>query len=166
VRLRTGPPPTVSESSGRPEKVLGIVGGTPSIILRDGPLAAGPQLMDVLDRFEAFHLPYLSTLPTSNMKKVRNALIDEVASIEKVEADLDRFIERRAQGAKSGKEWANAEEALLRASDRRRAEVKRQENAREWAAHYRALSYVHHDLAAANAAKADALAEGEGGTAA
>ncbi len=120
--------------------------------------------MDVLDRFEAFHLPYLSTLPTSNMKKVRNALIDEVASIEKVEADLDRFIERRAQGAKSGRDRANAEEALLRASDRQRAKVRREEIRREWVAHYRGLARAFHDLAAINAAKADALAEGEGGT--
>ncbi len=88
----------------------------------------------------------------------------DVARVEKVEAELNAYIERRAQGAKSGCDRANAEAVLLRASDRRRAEVKRQENAREWAAHYRALSYVHHDLAAANAAKADALAEGEGGT--
>ncbi len=87
-----------------------------------------------------------------------------MASIEKVEAELSAFIDRRAKGARSGRDRANAEEALLRASDRQRAEVKRQENAREWAAHYRALSYVHHDLAAINAAKADALAEGEGGT--
>ncbi len=94
-------------------------------------------------------------------------MIDEmVTKVEKAEAELNAYIERRAQGAKSGRDRANAEEALLRASDRQRAKVRREEIRREWVAHYRALSYVHHDLAAANAARADALMEGEGGTAA
>ncbi|MDP9458064.1 MAG: hypothetical protein M3Q60_20340 [Actinomycetota bacterium] len=49
-------------------------------------------------------------------------MIDDVATVEAVEADLDRFGARRAQEAKSGRDRANAEEALLRASDRQRAE--------------------------------------------
>jgi hypothetical protein len=36
-------------------------------------------------------------------------LIDEVASVEKIEAGLNELIERRARGAKTGRERANAE---------------------------------------------------------
>ncbi len=61
MMLRPGLSPTAAESSGRPEKVLGIVGETPpNIILRDGPLpplAPGPRGMGRLDRGRGLHLP-------------------------------------------------------------------------------------------------------------
>ncbi len=60
-------------------------------------------------------MPALSTLPTSKPEKERNALIDEVASIEKVEAELNGFIERRAKQ----NEKANAEEMVWKASVRK-----------------------------------------------
>ncbi len=67
------------------------------------------------DRGRAFHLPYLSTLPTNKMEKARNTLIDEVASIEKVEAELNGFIERRAKGNAA----ENAREMMWKASVRK-----------------------------------------------
>ncbi len=101
MALRPGPSPMSADPSGCSDKYYAYLErpAEESIILEDGlstPLAAGPRLMDVLDRFGAFHLPALSTLPTSNTKKARNALIDEVLRGEIVEGDLDRLIERRA----------------------------------------------------------------------
>ncbi len=60
-------------------------------------------------------MPYLSTLPTNKMEKARNTLIDEVASIEKVEAELNGFIERRAKGNAA----ENAREMMWKASVRK-----------------------------------------------
>ncbi len=48
-------------------------------------------------------------------------MIDEVANIEKVEADLDRFIERRAREAKDGHSRVNAEAAAERMAAESRA---------------------------------------------
>ncbi|PLS86103.1 MAG: hypothetical protein CYG60_09065, partial [Actinobacteria bacterium] len=78
---------------------------------------------------------------------------------EAIEADLDAFIERRARGAKSGRDRANDEEAYWRARDRRQARARRLENAREWVAHYGGLALYHHDLAARCAEKRDRVRE-------
>ncbi len=68
--LRPRPSPIPAEEYGRPDKVLDIVSGTQSsIILEDGPLAAGPRPMDVLDRCGAFRLPALSTQHTYKPEK-------------------------------------------------------------------------------------------------
>jgi hypothetical protein len=83
----------------------------------------------------------------------------DVGRIEAIEADLDAFIERRARGAKSGRDRANDEEAYWRARDRRQARARRLENAREWVAHYGGLALYHHDLAARCAEKRDRVRE-------
>ncbi len=75
-----------------------------------------PDLWTCWTGAEPFRLSYLSTLPTSKTEKERNALIDEVASIEKVEAELNGFIERRAKGS----EQANTAAALERLQEERR----------------------------------------------
>ncbi len=100
------------------------------------------------------------------------ALID-VASIQAAEASIDSFIEKRARGAKSGRDRANDEEAFWRARDERQTRARQLENAREWVAHFGGLALYHHDLAAANAEKRDEalalvreLEAGGGGTAA
>ncbi len=97
----------------------------------------------------------------------------DVGRIEKIEADLDSFIERRARDSKDGRSRANAEDEFWKARDRRQTRARRLENARKWAAHYGALSVYHHDLAAANSEKRDRARElvreleaGGGGTAA
>ncbi len=100
-------------------------------------------------------------------------MIDDATSLEAASTQIDSFIEKRARGAKSGRDRANDEEAYWRARDERQTRARRLENAREWAAHYGALSVYHHDLAAANSEKRDRARElvreleaGGGGTAA
>ncbi len=82
-------------------------------------------------------------------------MIDEVANFEKVEADLNRFIERRAQGAKNGRSRANEEEAFWRDKDARHSAAVRLVNARAWAAHFGGLALASHDAAARYAEKRD-----------
>nr|MDP9458478.1 hypothetical protein [Actinomycetota bacterium] len=82
-------------------------------------------------------------------------MLDEVASIEAAEASIDSFIEKRARGAKSGRERANDEEAYWRARDERQTRARQLENAREWASHFGGLAYAFHDAAAAAAEKRD-----------
>ncbi len=106
-------------------------------------LAPGPApvraVHGALDRGGAFHLPYLSTLPTSKTEKERNALIDEVASIEKVEAELNGFIERRAKQ----NEKANAEEMMWKASVRKHHDKLRTERLLDRLAYHEAMLRSH-----------------------
>jgi hypothetical protein len=80
-------------------------------------------------------------------------------AVEAAEAALDQFIERRARG----REDAQREEEFWKESTRRVNEKRRRENLAAWCEYYRQLALRHHDLAAENAARADALA-GEGAT--
>ncbi len=82
-------------------------------------------------------------------------MLDEVASIEAAEASIDSFIEKRARGAKSGRERANEEDEFWKARDRRQTRARRLENAKEWASHYGGLAYAFHDQAAICAQKRD-----------
>ncbi|MDP8952907.1 MAG: hypothetical protein M3N18_11880 [Actinomycetota bacterium] len=75
----------------------------------------------------------------------------DIANVEKVEADLNRLIERRAQGANV----ANEERERERARDARRTHSAQLVNARAWCAHYNALSLAAHDQAARYAEKRD-----------
>ncbi len=82
----------------------------------------------------------------------------DVAKVEKIEAELDNFIERRAREARDGRSRANEEAAHQRAADARRGVAARLVNARAWCEFYGGLSLRHHDLAAENAAKRDEYA--------
>ncbi len=82
-------------------------------------------------------------------------MIDEVASIEKVEADLDRFIERRAREAKDGRVKANEEAAHQRERDARYESAVRLVNAKAWAEYFGGLALASHDAAARYAQKRD-----------
>ncbi len=85
----------------------------------------------------------------------RGGSIDTVGSIEAAEASIDAFIERRARGAKTGRERANDEAGYWKARDERQTRARQLENAREWASHYGGLALYHHDLAARCAEKRD-----------
>ncbi len=82
-------------------------------------------------------------------------MLDEMGRVEAAEASIDSFIEKRARGAKSGRERANDEEAYWRARDERQTRARQLENAREWASHFGGLAYAFHDAAAAAAEKRD-----------
>ncbi len=84
----------------------------------------------------------------------------DIANIEKASAQIDAFIERRSKGSDHANAVAMAERGAQKSRERRI----REENRLDWVRHYRGLARAFHDLAAINAAKADALAEGEGGT--
>ena len=78
-------------------------------------------------------------------------------AVEDAEKSIDAFILKRSRS----QEVANREEEAWKASTRRHNERRHLENRDAWAEHYRQLALCHHDLAAENAARADALA-GEG----
>ncbi len=82
-------------------------------------------------------------------------MLDEAANIEKVEADLNRFIETRARGAKSGRERANEETERQRRADARYKAAVRLVNAKAWAAYFGGLALASHDAAARYAEKRD-----------
>ncbi len=121
-----------------------------------------------------FHLPAKPTHSTDKVGKRGEIMIDDVASIEKVEADLNRFIETRARGAKDGRSRANEEEAFWRENAARHSAAARLVNARAWAEYFGGLALASHDAAARYAEKRDRtlalvrkLEDGhEGGTAA
>ncbi len=82
-------------------------------------------------------------------------MIDDVASLEAAEASIDAFIERRARGAKSGRDRANDEADYWKARDERQSRARQLENAREWASHYGGLALASHDAAARYAQRRD-----------
>ncbi len=79
----------------------------------------------------------------------------DLGRVEAVEADLDKLIEKRARGAKSGRDRANDEADYWKARDERQTKARRLENAREWASYFGGLAYAFHDAAAAAAEKRD-----------
>ncbi len=81
----------------------------------------------------------------------------DLAHIEKVEAELDAFVERRAAQRKEADEEAEQETAATR----RRQEETRERNRAAWIDHYKAMYLAHSRLASSYAAKAVAL-EGTG----
>ncbi len=76
-------------------------------------------------------------------------------NIESVGKTLSDSVEKRAKG----RAVANIAAEGWKASTRERREQIRRENARAWASHFESLALAHHDLAAAAAAKSDALRE-------
>ncbi len=99
----------------------------------------------------------------------------DVGRAEAVEADLDRFIERRAREAKNGRaRAANEEHERLREKDARYEYAVRLVNARAWAEYFGGLALASHDAAARYAQKRDQAlalvreleADRKGGTAA
>ncbi len=79
----------------------------------------------------------------------------DVGRIEKIEADLDSFIERRARDSKDGRSRANAEEAFWREKDARHSAAVRLVNAKAWAAYFGGLALASHDAAARYAQRRD-----------
>ncbi len=82
-------------------------------------------------------------------------MLDEMGRVEAAEASIDAFVAKRARGALSGRDRANAEDEFWKARDRRQTKARRLENAKEWASHYGGLSYFFHDRAAICAQKRD-----------
>jgi hypothetical protein len=80
-------------------------------------------------------------------------LIDDVAAVEKAEASLDAFINKRSKA----KEKANAEEELWRASERRVREKRWQANRQAWIDHHGLMHSLHLALAGEHADKRSRL---------
>ncbi len=78
-----------------------------------------------------------------------------IEKVEAVEADLDRFIERRARDAKDGRSRANEEAAHQRERDARYSAAARLVNAKAWAEYFGGLAIASHDAAARYAQKRD-----------
>ncbi|MDP9478339.1 MAG: hypothetical protein M3R38_22105 [Actinomycetota bacterium] len=78
-----------------------------------------------------------------------------IEKVEAVEADLDRFIERRAREARDGRTRANEEAAHQRERDARYSAAARLVNARAWAEYFGGLARASHDAAARYAEKRD-----------
>ena len=83
----------------------------------------------------------------------------DLEAAEKAESQIDAFILKRNRERES----ANREEEAWKESTRRVSEKRRRENLAAWREYYRQLALRHHDLAAENAARAEALAK-EGAT--
>ena len=71
-------------------------------------------------------------------------------AVERVEAELDGFVEKRARQAKD----AERVQELWAESERREREKRRQENEWGWIKHYEGLAFVHRALALENDNKA------------
>ncbi len=114
-------------------------------------LRTGPRPMDVLDRCRAFHLPALSTQHTYQVNKApRRAYrmgpgrsdegrVLDVAKVEKVEAELNAFITKRA----TQRDKANAEADLWAMSERRHRARLREERLRERLTWHQAMLEAH-----------------------
>ncbi len=85
--------------------------------------------------------------------------VTELAKLEKAEAEIDLFIEKRAREAGD----ANAIEALWAESVRRHHARRREENRQSWIAFHRGLARAHASISAEHRVKADALSVAEPG---
>ncbi|MDP9487919.1 MAG: hypothetical protein M3Q49_19370 [Actinomycetota bacterium] len=83
----------------------------------------------------------------------------DIGRIEAAEASLNAFIEKRARGAKSGRDHANEEAERQRAADARYRSGLQLVHAKAWVGYYGALALRYHDLAAEAAAKRDEARE-------
>ncbi len=79
----------------------------------------------------------------------------DLGRVEAIEADLDKLIEKRARGAKSGRDRANDEADYWKARDERQSRARQLENLKEWASHYGGLALASHDAAARYAQRRD-----------
>ncbi len=81
----------------------------------------------------------------------------DVAAAERVEGELDQFIEKRAREEAD----ANAVEALWAEQDRRERTRRREENREAWIAFHRGLARSHAALSESHEERAERLAAGE-----
>ncbi len=96
---------------------------------------------------------------TSDDETTEGRLFMDVEAVERVEAELDAFVERRAREARD----ANKVEELWAASERRVRERRRRENCSLWYSHHCHLHEVHQALADRHRERAEALlGPGEG----
>ncbi len=79
----------------------------------------------------------------------------DLGRVEAIEADLDRFIERRARGSKDGRSRANEEAERWRERDARYRASLRLVHAKAWAEYFGGLALASHDAAARYAEKRD-----------
>ncbi len=79
----------------------------------------------------------------------------DLGRVEAIEADLDRFIERRAREARDGRARANEEAERWRDRDDRYGSAVRLVNARAWVEYFGGLALASHDAAARYAEKRD-----------
>jgi hypothetical protein len=80
-------------------------------------------------------------------------LIDNVEAVERVEAELDAFINKRSRE----REEANREEEDWKESTRRVNEKRRRANRCAWVDHHRQINLLHLGLAAEHADKSSRL---------
>lgn len=79
----------------------------------------------------------------------------DVYALEKAEAQIDQFIEKRAREKADEQKIAE----LWAESDRREREKRRRENAQAWHDYYSSMARVHHGIAAEHAKRADGVLE-------
>ncbi len=75
--------------------------------------------------------------------------------VESAERSIGELINKRSRERSE----ANAISEVWASSEKRHRERRREENREAWVAFYRGLARAHHDLAARNSARADAVEE-------
>ncbi len=85
--------------------------------------------------------------------------VTELAKLEKAEAEIDLFIERRGREFKD----ASAVEEMWRESTRAHRERRRQENAAAWHSFHRHMQELHATLSEEHRTKAEGLLGAEPG---
>jgi hypothetical protein len=76
-------------------------------------------------------------------KDITSLSLEELAEVERLESELDVFIEKRAQQAKD----VGEQDELWAKKARRDKEKRRQENGWAWVRYYEGLASVHRGLA-------------------
>ncbi len=102
--------------------------------------------------------PFAESLTVNTASDERGVNVDlldvtELAKLEKAEAEIDLFIEKRAREAGD----ANAIEALWAESVRRHHARRREENRLAWVAFHRHMVRLHASLSAEHRERAEAL---------
>jgi hypothetical protein len=83
-------------------------------------------------------------------RDITDLSLEELAEVERVEVELDTFIEKRARQAKDAESTA----ALWLKTEREQREKKRSANGWGWIRHYEGLARAHRALALENGDKA------------
>jgi hypothetical protein len=84
-------------------------------------------------------------------RRIEELTSEELAEVERVESELDAFVEKRARQAKDAESTA----ALWPKAEREHREKKRSANGWGWVRHYEGLARAHRTLAEENASKAN-----------
>ena len=122
--LAPGPDRRAVEEYGRLDKYYpSVILPSVHIILENAP-SPSPHRMG-RDRGGAFHLPTVSPSRVTSLQPIREerGLIDEMANLERIESDIDRLIERRADGTNRANAEAAAERAQAEGRNRRYREA-------------------------------------------